>query len=484
MTSHQPRFRPLQQLALIACCLILGGLLTAAKPAKPGKPTKGKPAASAPAKPPMQPAQATVIKANVALHSKPDFGSPTVLTLAQNTQVNVTGQDGLWFLLNTTDGKSGYVRVNEVRMTAATVETGGVGKALFAGTAGKGRVTETASVRGLDESTLKAAAFNPAQLQLMESYRASPEAAEQAAAKHGWQITEVAYTEEYQPGGKGKKKGLFGRSGANASGGSTQAEKRQSFGAARSLLGFVKPGLASTAAPGEKLIGKSEQEVDQDELDLGPLLAGRLLGAAPLVKDSATQTRVNLIGRWVASRTSRPDLPWTFAVIDDREINAFAAPGGYILITRGLYQLLDNDAELAGVLGHEIGHVVQRDHYEVIRKQEKLGAVGAIASSRVKTGGGMAGSMARNYIEKHGAAILMTGLDRGAEFRADQAAGIYLARAGANPLAFLAVLQKMAGLGSQSTAMASLYKTHPPLDKRMDAVVKQENTSLSAYTNR
>ena len=99
-------------------------------------------------------------------------------------------------------------------------------------------------------------------------------------------------------------------------------------------------------------------------------------------------------------------------------------------ITRGLYQLLSSDAELAGVLGHEIGHVVQRDHYEVIRKQEKLGAAGAIASSQIRTGGGVAGSLARDYIEKNGAAIMLTGLDRGAEFRADHAAGIYLARSG------------------------------------------------------
>lgn len=196
------------------------------------------------------------------------------------------------------------------------------------------------------------------------------------------------------------------------------------------------------------------------------------------------QKRVNLVGRWVASRTSRPGLPWTFGVIEDNEINAFAAPGGYVLITRGLYQLLATDAELAGVLGHEIGHVVQRDHYEVIRKQEKLGAAGAIASSQIHTGGGVAGSLARSYIEKNGAAIMLTGLDRGAEFRADHAAGIYLARSGGNPLAFLAVLQKMAALGSASPAMATLFKTHPPLDKRMDAVDKQDNGELAAYLDR
>jgi len=63
---------------------------------------------------------------------------------------------------------------------------------------------------------------------------------------------------------------------------------------------------------------------------------------------------VNLVGRWVASQTSRPDLPWTFGVIDTPDVNAFAAPGGYVVVTRGLYELLLSDAELAAVLGHEI----------------------------------------------------------------------------------------------------------------------------------
>ena len=470
--------------AIVILSLLASGVLIAGKP-NPGKSSKTTKSA-APAKAAMVVSPATITKPTVQLHSKPDFNAAVVTSLTQNTQVKVTGQEGLWFLLSTADGKSGYVRVNEVRMIATTQSTESVGKALFTGAAGKGRVTETASVRGLDESTLKAASFNQAQLQLLESYRATPEAAEQAASKNGWQITEVAYSEEYQPeSSKPKKKGFFGRAKSDASSNAaSQAEKRETFNVARNLLGIVKPGLARTAAPGEKLIGKSEQEVDQEELDLGPLLTGRLLGAAALVKDPAMQKRVNLVGRWVASRTSRPNLPWTFGVMDDNEINAFAAPGGYVLITRGLYQLLDSDAELAGVLGHEIGHVVQRDHYEVIRKQEKLAAAGSIASSQIRTGGGLGGSLARDYIEKHGAAIMLTGLDRSAEFRADHAAGIYAARAGANPMAFLAVLQKMAALGTASPKMATLYKTHPALDKRMDAVEQQDNGELKAYLDR
>lgn len=420
---------------------------------------------------------ATVAKPSIDAHAKPDFASPTVAKFNKNAPVKVTGQQGLWFQLALDGGKTGYVRVNDVRVAYGKAETGGAAQALFTGKAGKGRVSETASVRGIDESDLKAATFNAAQLKLMESYRATPEAAEQAASKRGWTATVVPYAIEYQPG---KSKGK---------GGASQAEKRERFGMARGLLSSVGGRLgggvgATAAASGDKLIGKSEDEVAQEELELGPMIAGRILGAAPLVKDAAMQKRVNLIGRWLASRSSRPELPWTFGVIDDGEVNAFAAPGGYILITRGLYQLLGSDDEVAAVLGHELSHVVQRDHYEVLRKQELQGAGRDIALSQVNTGGGVAGSLARGYIERNGAAIMLTSLDRAAEFRADQAAGIYLARAGSNPLVYYAVLQKMTALGSSSPRLTQLYKTHPSLDKRLDALDKQGYKGMEPYLDR
>jgi len=202
-----------------------------------------------------------------------------------------------------------------------------------------------------------------------------------------------------------------------------------------------------------------------------------------LIADPAAQRRVNLIGRWLASRTSRPDLPWTFGIIDSDEVNAFAAPGGYVLITRGLYQLLADDAEVAAVLGHELSHVVQRDHYDVVRKQETQGALGKMGMKRVKAGG-MAGSLARDYVAKHGAAVMMTKLDRDAEFRADEAAGIYLARGGSNPLALYSVLQKMTALGASSPKLAQLYRTHPSLDTRMDRIDQRGYAGLETYTRR
>jgi len=415
-------------------------------------------------------------KPSVDVHSGPDFSTPTLATLKRDAPISVSGQQGLWFRVQLPAGKTGYVRVNDVRMTyAGTAKQEGNLHALFTGKAGKGRVTETAGVRGLDESDLKAAAFDAAQLAKLESYRVSPEAAATQAHAQGLADTQVAYAAEAKPAAASRK-------------GATQAQKR---GGLSMLRGLLSSAGVSTGAVGDSAMnvadaaaGKSEEEQSAEELALGPEIAGRVLGAAKLVADDDAQRRVNRIGRWLASHSSRPGLPWTFGVIDDSEVNAFAAPGGYILITRGMYELLANDDEVAGVLGHEISHVVQRDHYNVIRKQEVASAGEQAVASQVNVGGGLAGSMAKDYVRKHGATVMLTSLDRGAEYRSDEAAEIYLARSGYNPLGLYAVLQKMTALGAQSASLAQLYKTHPPLDERLDRIDRRGFAGLEPYTQR
>lgn len=401
---------------------------------------------------------ATVHKASVDVHAAADLKSPTVATLKQNEQVIVAGQQGLWFQVTLPAGGNGFVRVNDVRMQYAKTGSGS-GNAVFTGKAGKGRVSETAGVRGIDENDLKTAGYDGAQIAQLEANRVSPDAAASDAQSNGLQAKQVPYPTEFKPV-------------ADAAPKATQAEKRGGMSLARGLLssiGIGAPAPANSAMDvAEAAQGKSETEQAAEEAALGPEIAGRVLGAAPLWADAEAQARVNRVGRWMASQTSRPDLPWSFGVIDTPEINAFAAPGGYILITRGMYELLADDEEVAAVIGHELTHIVQRDHYNVIKKQETQGALTDAASSNVAVGGGVAGSMAKEYVAKHGATILATSLDRGAEYNADQAAQIYLARAGYDPLALYAVLQKMMAVGSSSGNLAQLYKTHPPLDERLD----------------
>ncbi len=399
---------------------------------------------------------ARIHRASVDVHGAPDLESPRVATLKRDTPVQVAAQQGLWYQLALDGGASGYVRVNDVRLAHAATEGGDADvRALFHGGAGKGRVTETASVRGIDESDLRAASYDAAGMAALAAHRAQPADAAALAAANGWQPRDVPFPSELQA--------------ARAGGTATQSEKRGDLAAARGLLSRVGGSALgdSVLRVADRAAGKSEQELAAEERALGPEIAGRVLGAAPLWANPDAQRRVNRIGQWVAARTARPDLPWTFGILDDGEVNAFAAPGGYVLLTRGLYELLADDAEVAAVIAHELGHVVQRDHYEVIRRQQVAETGKDIAMAEVRTGGNLAASYARDYLDRHGAMVMLTGLDREAEYRADQSATVYLRRAGIDPLALYSVLQKMTVLGTRSARLAQLYRTHPPLDQRL-----------------
>ena len=410
---------------------------------------------------------AVVRKPSVDVYAAPKLDAGKITALKRDAAVAIATQNGLWYEVHLPDGKTGFVRVNDVRVDYVGTESGGADLgALKSGKAGMGRVTETAGVRGIDESDLKAAARDQAQIDAMVGHRKDEAAGSAYAGEHGWQATQVAFAPEAKPA-----KGVS----AGEAAGAVQA--------AGGLLGLGQK-FGSLLGTAQKAAPKPEHEQLAEELALGPEIAGRVLGARPLWSDADAQQRVNVVGRWVASQTSRPDLPWTFGVIDTPEVNAFAAPGGYILVTRGLYELLSSDSELAAVLGHEISHCVQRDHYNVIRKQELATLGKETVSGKIDTGGGAAETFARNYVEQHGATIMLTALDRDAEFRADEASEIYLARSGMNPIALYSVLQKMVALGEKSASLAALYKTHPPLDARLDRIDKRGYAGLAAYTSR
>jgi predicted Zn-dependent protease len=202
---------------------------------------------------------------------------------------------------------------------------------------------------------------------------------------------------------------------------------------------------------------------EKDEIEIGRELAGRTLGAAPLVNDPELQTYVNRVGRWVASQTDRPDLPWTFGVIDTSSLNAFAAPGGYVLITRGLYEILDNEAQLAGVIGHEIAHIIRRHHITVMQKSAAVSA-GARLVQRDNRG------LFINNLIGEGATIFSRGLDKSAEYEADEIGVILAARAGYNPYGLVEVLHKLAARGTEDASLALLYKTHPQPSDRLTSL--------------
>jgi beta-barrel assembly-enhancing protease len=193
---------------------------------------------------------------------------------------------------------------------------------------------------------------------------------------------------------------------------------------------------------------------EQEELAMGREITGRMLGAAPLVNDAVLQAYVNRVGRWIALQSERPDLPWRFAVIDTASINAFAAPGGYVMLTRGLYEILDNEAQLAGVLAHEIGHIVRRHHVTVLQKSAALSAGAQLAQRDNRS------ALINNMIGT-GAEVFARGLDKSAEYEADAIGVVLAARAGYNPFGLIDVLHKLEARGTADGSLALLFKTHP-----------------------
>ena len=199
---------------------------------------------------------------------------------------------------------------------------------------------------------------------------------------------------------------------------------------------------------------------EPEEIAVGREVAGRTLGAAPLVADPELQAYVNRVGRWIAMQTERPDLPWHFGVLDTSSVNAFAAPGGYVLVTRGLYEMLDSESQLAGVLAHEIGHIVQRHHIKVMQ-QSALVSAGARAAQRSDRG------LLVNNLIGTGAEVLARGLDKGAEFEADRIGVVLAARAGYSPYGLVEVLHLLAARSADDASLVLLFQTHPAAGERL-----------------
>lgn len=202
-----------------------------------------------------------------------------------------------------------------------------------------------------------------------------------------------------------------------------------------------------------------------EEIAIGREITGSLLGAAPLVKDAALQTYVNSVGRWVASQSDRADLPWRFGVIDSEDINAFAAPGGYVVVTKGLYRKLSNEAQLAGVLGHEIGHIVKKHQLKVLQKQQLLNVGANYLSERFSKNNQLASKAIGT-----GAEISARSLDKDAEYEADRLGVTYATRAGYEPFALAEVLQTLSQTKDNDDSVALLFKTHPHPDARLAAL--------------
>lgn len=203
---------------------------------------------------------------------------------------------------------------------------------------------------------------------------------------------------------------------------------------------------------------------EEEELAIGKEVVAATLGSYPPLKNPELQHRLNQIGVWVALQSSRPELPWRFAAVESETVNAFAAPGGTILVTRGMLDHVTNEAELGCVLGHEIGHVTRRHHIAVLQKS-LLVAAGASALTVTSKSGGS--EEYRKLLLGESKEIFTRRLDRSAEREADDDGVLLAARAGYDPAACLNFMQRLAGLKADTGALEALYKTHPTAKERV-----------------
>jgi len=255
------------------------------------------------------------------------------------------------------------------------------------------------------------------------------------------------------------------------------------------LLGVVLPAVAfdlgsidwKKAAETVQKVQKANADIGEpQEIALGEGIASNLLGAAPLLDNPAVQQYVNRVGRWLALQTERPDLPWQFGVLDDNDVNAFAAPGGYVFITKGLLAHMNSEAELAGVLAHEISHVLRKHHLKAIKKGAQTELMADLANEALKSNGT---DPRLTKLVSAGTEVYARGLDKNDEFEADRMGVVIAARGGYDPYGLPAVLQTLQSLNPNDSSFALMFKTHPALADRLSLLDQSMSGHFSNLEN-
>ena len=234
--------------------------------------------------------------------------------------------------------------------------------------------------------------------------------------------------------------------------------------------------LGQIAKQAEKLGDLSISE--QEERDLGERVSATVRTEFGVLQDAAVTKYVSLVGTVLARASSRPGLKWEFIVLDTDGVNAFAAPGGLVHITKGALGLIKSESELAGVLGHEIAHVTKKHTVNAIKKSkaikmttDEMGAKGSAYYSK------LANAAYDNIVER--------GFDRGDERDADEEGARIANKAGYSPAGLGTFLEKLIernkGLGGSKPN--GLFSTHPDTQARIDELkqqIKSEKLSASA----
>lgn len=199
---------------------------------------------------------------------------------------------------------------------------------------------------------------------------------------------------------------------------------------------------------------------DEEKSALGTKVSELVRTRYGVVQDPAVHRYVTLVGTVLTQRSTRPDLPWTFIVLDTDAVNAFAAPHGYIHVTRGALALMKDEAELAGVLAHEIVHVTDEHTVDALKKNTLKGAAAEAAAGDNKLIEFLADAAYRN--------ILDNAYSRGDENTADNQGIVLTSKAGYAPQGLGNFLTTLADRNAGVTEKRGLFDSHPEMKARLD----------------
>lgn len=225
---------------------------------------------------------------------------------------------------------------------------------------------------------------------------------------------------------------------------------------------------AAIACATNPVTGRSQLALmsEEQEIEMGRQAHQEVLATMGAYEDPELQRYVSEIGLRLAAQSERPDLPWTFTVIDDPSINAFALPGGFIYLTRGILTHMSSEAEMVSVLGHEIGHVTARHTVERISKAQlaQLGLfAGMILSPEIRNYGDLAST---------GLQVMFLKFSRDDERQADDLGFRYTNRAGYEPREMAEIFRTLDRVseGSGQGRLPDWLATHPNPANRVERI--------------
>lgn len=223
----------------------------------------------------------------------------------------------------------------------------------------------------------------------------------------------------------------------------------------------------------------------EEEIKMGREEHQKIIAHFGVYRDPDLQAYVDMVGQRVAKQSSRPELEYTFTVLDDELINAMALPGGFIYVTRGILTHMNSESELAAVLGHEVAHVTQKHAFKAQNRGKAMQALSTVAA--ILTQNGSVAEIGNLF-----GGVLLRGYGREQELEADTVGAEYMAKAGYSPDAMLATIEilknkdrieiEQARLENrQPRVYHGILSTHPDSDTRYKEAVKAKNELLQNY---